>query len=82
MDALGTSDGPIAWSQLRDSIPERAEERHLFAVFDQQTKLAALATTVEELESFDLQSAKTRMIALANTIQTIRHAFDLVTREV
>lgn len=73
--ALGPSDAVIAWSQLKDTLVERASEEDLVAMFDTKDKEARLESSIEGVRKALVYGHRAVVVDLAGPIAKVLAAF-------
>lgn len=81
VDALGASDGPIAWAATRSTISAHADDPELVLVFDVQDKTAHAVSDMSLVRRAAPYGHRVLIVDLANPIQRVRAAFERVTAE-
>jgi hypothetical protein len=77
---LGSSDGPLAWMQIRSEVWKKRASPQLDLVFDSQLKKAVLTTRVGAIGTTLRHGRPVRVISLAEVTQDIQGAFHRVSK--
>jgi hypothetical protein len=75
VDVLGPTDGPVAWSQVRDELAQPFLRAPLDVVFDTQIKHAAVIDADADLRSAISHGRPVRVVAIAERRQQATDAF-------
>jgi hypothetical protein len=75
LDSLGSQDGPLAWTEVREEVRHRAREPNLAVVFDAQDKVAAVVTDIGAARSAAPYGHRVLFVDLAGPIGRVRLAY-------
>ena len=75
VDVLGPTDGPVAWSQVRDELAQPFLREPLDVVFDTQIKHAIVLDAVADVRSAISHGRPVRVVAMAARRQQATDAF-------